>query len=204
MNCKNCGTTLIVKPTKRTPEQLKKPYYFMAYYSCPNCGRLYHDEKFKVTNENYDLFTTGPHSPAELGDTADVNIWTDGACRNNGTADARAAWAFVSGDYEAAGIVEGKQTNNTAEAYAIYHALLWAVEKGHRRIRVHTDSQITIQSLLKHHAKVKANQEIFKKIADLIGENNLEVSYTKVPGHADDVNNNRADKLANTLAGIPS
>lgn len=202
MNCKNCGNTLIVKQTRRTPEQLKKSYYFTAYYSCSNCGRLYHDEKFKVTNQNYELLTAGPHSPAEIGSDVDVNIWTDGACRNNGTADAKAAWAFVSGDYEASGIVEGKQTNNTAEAYAIYHSLLWAVEKSHRRIRVHTDSQITIQSLMKHHAKVKANQEIFKKIADLIAENNLEVSYTKVPGHADDVNNNRADKLANSLAGI--
>jgi ribonuclease HI len=203
MKCKNCGTPLIEKQTKRTAEQLKKQYYFTAYYSCPKCGRMYHDEKFKVVNENSDLFTSGPHSPAGFT-TADVNIWTDGACRANGTDRARAAWAFVSGDHENAGIVEGKQTNNTAEAYGIYHALLWAVKQGHKRIQVHTDSQISIQSLLKHHTKVKANQEIFKKIADVIQENSLEVSYTKVPGHADDINNNRADKLANTLAGIPT
>ena len=151
-------------------------------------------------NENYELFTQDALSPSDT----DVNIWTDGACRANGTADAKAAWAFVSGEYEDAGIVEGKQTNNTAEAFAIYHALLWAVGRNYKRIRVHTDSQITIQSLLKPYEKVKANQEIFKQIADLITDNNLQVIYEKVPGHADDVNNNRADKLANTLAGIGS
>jgi ribonuclease HI len=202
MTCKHCGTLLVEKATKRTPEQLKKPYYFTAYYFCPKCGRLYHDEKFKVTNEDFPLFTKDTPSPVFLGTEVDVNIWTDGACRANGTENAKAAWAFVSGEHEESGIVEGKQTNNTAEAYAIYYALLWAHKEKKKRVRIHTDSQITIHSLLKPYQKVKANQEVFKKIAEVIQENSLQVQYEKVPGHADDVNNNRADKLANTLAGI--
>lgn len=200
MNCKTCGTPLIEKQTHRTAAQLKKPYYYTAYYFCPNCRKIYHNDKFKVINDNFKLFTEDTLSPGDV----DVNIWTDGACRSNGTGSAKAAWAFVSGDYEASGLVSGKQTNNTAEAYAIFHALLWAAEKGYKQIKIHTDSQITIQSLMKEYTKVKANQEIFKKIAELIKEKNLSVFYEKVPGHADDINNNRADKLANTLAGIPS
>ena len=161
---------------------------------------MYHNDKFKVVNENFKLFTEDTLSPSET----EVNIWTDGACRSNGTGKAKAAWAFVAGDKEASGLVSGKQTNNTAEAYAIYHALLWATEKGHKNIKIHTDSQITIHSLQKPFEKVKANREIFQQIAELIKAKDLTVVYEKVPGHADDENNNRADRLANTLAGISS
>lgn len=160
---------------------------------------MYHNDKFKVDNENFKLFTEDSFSPSKV----DINIWTDGACRSNGTGNAKAAWAFVSGEHESSGLVSGKQTNNTAEAYAIYHALFWAAKKGHKRIKIYTDSQITIQSLLKPYTKVKANQEIFRQIGELISEKNLSVVYEKVPGHANDENNNRADRLANTLAGIP-
>src|SRR5690242_10660934 len=48
--CKNCGRTLEIRSTKPTAAQRKKPFYYSAYYYCPNCRKLYHDEKFKVTN----------------------------------------------------------------------------------------------------------------------------------------------------------
>ena len=121
--CKYCGTTLIERKTKRSPSQLLKPYYYTAYYFCTTCKRIYHNEKFKVVNTNYDLFAENTM------DNADVEIWTDGACSHNGTPKARAAWAFVAGEYEENGLVEGKQTNNVAEGLAIYHALFWAAKK---------------------------------------------------------------------------
>src|SRR5688572_11574458 len=114
MQCKTCGTPLLKRETKRSPEQLLKSYYYTAYYYCANCRKMFHSDAFKVVNKNFSLFTADELSPADI----DVNIWTDGACRGNGTTDAKAAWAFVSGEYEDSGIVEGKQTNNTAEAYA--------------------------------------------------------------------------------------
>lgn len=194
--CKTCGGPLEVRKTKVTPEKLKKAYYFSAYYWCDNCKKLYHNEKFKVENKNVDLFT---HTPNSLS-TVDVEIWTDGACVFNGTEHARAAWAFVSGKYEANGLVIGKQTNNTAEAYAIYHALLWASEQGYKKIKIYTDSQISIHSLQKAVDQVKANQEIFSLIHDLIHAQHLQVVYEKVLGHSGDINNERVDKLANSLA----
>lgn len=200
LKCKNCGSTLIVKQTKRTSEQLKKPYYYTAYYFCPGCKRLYHDEKFKVSNE--DLFSSQQPTANNKQQTYDAHIWTDGASRNNGYENAKAAWAFVSGKTEKAGIVVGKQTNNTAEAFAVYHALLWAAEEKHKKIKIYTDSQITLHGLAKSPDKIKANSEIFQLIEDVIAANGLTVDYEKVPAHADNVNNNRADKLANTLAGI--
>lgn len=199
--CKHCGSRLVTKETKQTAEQLKKTYYYTAYYFCPHCKKLYHDEKFKKVNMT--LFDSSAEVPFidTRKEEYDVKIWTDGACTNNGKPTAKAAWAFVSGNTEKAALVEGKQTNNVAEALAIYHALKWAAEKGHKRILLHTDSQISLFNVSKPASMVKMNREIFEDIEILIKENQLDVTYEKVLGHSGDHNNERADKLANTLAG---
>lgn len=199
--CKNCGTRLIEKATKKNASQLKKPYYYSAYYFCPHCKKIYHNDKFKVVNNQTSLPSSvilGSVSDSRI--SFDVEIWTDGACINNGTPRARAAWGFVSGTTEKAGLVEGKQTNNVAEGLAIYHALAWAAEQGYKKIKLHTDSQISLFNLNKHHSLVKVNQEIFKNIAEVIDKNNLKISFIKVLGHSGDPNNDRVDKLANDLA----
>ena len=196
--CRHDGTPLIEKQTKRTPEQLKKAYYYTAYYLCPKCHRIYHDEKFKVENTGHTpLFTTGTSLKHP-----DIEIWTDGACSNNGRDNAKAAWAFVTKDYEEGGHVAGKQTNNTAEALAVYHALQFAVDQGYNTIRLHTDSQITLHGVAKRAILVKNNREIFEKIEELIAKHSLIVHWVKVLGHSGDKNNERADRLANKLAGI--
>lgn len=198
--CKTCGSPLQIRETRKTSEQLKKQYYYTAYYFCPTCQKLYHDEEFKVVNKNSDLFSEKDHG---LEGNPDIEIWTDGACVFNGTDRASAAWAFVSGRFENAGRVKGKQTNNTAEAYAIYHALLWAVEEGHKHILIHSDSQISIGNLKKPYEMVKENQEIFRLISEVIEANSLTVRYKKVLGHSGDPNNDRVDRLANDLASSP-
>jgi ribonuclease HI len=195
--CRNCGKRLIEKQTKITAEQRKKPYYYSAYYYCSNCNKLYHDEKFKVINPQ----TTPLHfGSVSIQGGHDVEIWTDGACVSNGTPRAKAAWAFVSGETERAGRIEGKQTNNIAEGMAIYQALLWAAEKGYKKILLYTDSQISLFNLKKPAYKVVANREIFEAIEKVIAEYRLEVDYKKVHGHSGEPNNERADALANGLA----
>jgi ribonuclease HI len=201
--CKKCGMTLIEKQTKRTAEQLKKPYYYSAYYYCPNCNKLYHDEKFKVVNaQTTPLFDEISKNAQIEKKDYDAEIWTDGACVRNGTPRAKAAWAFVSGKTERAGLIEGRQTNNIAEGTAILKALEWAVEKGYKKILLHTDSQISLFNLQKPASKVKMNREIFEQIEKLIAEFNLRVDYKKVLGHSGDPNNERADGLANGLAAM--
>ncbi len=194
--CRHCGSQLLLTQTKRTPQQLLKPYYYSAYYRCSRCGRMYHSEEFKIKNQNYDLFS----GQTELGVPVDIEIWTDGACVNNGKPNASAAWAFVSGEYEQAGRVEGKQTNNRAEAEAILHALRWAAEHKHRRVKILCDTQITIYGLQKPLEKIVANKDIFEKIFNVINSNDLLVQYEKVLGHSGIAENERVDKLANTLA----
>lgn len=201
--CKNCGAKLIEKATKRTAEQLKKPYYYSAYYYCPSCKKLYHDEKFKVMNQQLAVGGWQLASNQELSAKSqehEVEIWTDGACIHNGTPRAKAAWGFVSGKTEKAGLVEGLQTNNRAEAFAIYYALVWAAEKGYRKIKLHTDSQISLHGVNKHPSRVLKNREIFENIARVITGTHLQVEFIKVLGHSGDVNNERVDKLANELA----
>lgn len=199
--CRSCGHPLEIRQTRPSPPRFQKAYYYTAYYFCPDCQKIYHDDQFKVMNQvrhpELPFASEGSHTKK-----VDVEIWTDGACSNNGKPTAKASWAFVSGEYEAAGRVEGKQTNNMGEGTAILKALEWAASKGYRVIRLHTDSQISIHNLQKAPDKVKVNRELFEEIAQVIQENNLLVEYVKVPGHADDVNNNRADKLANGLVGI--
>ena len=205
--CKNCGGKLIQKATRRTPEQLKKSYYYTDYYFCPNCKKLYHDNKFKVVNQqmaNSILLMEENHKLSAIRHTPkyDAHIWTDGACTRNGFENARAAWAFVSGKTEKGGLVKGKQTNNTAESLAVYYALLWAAGEKHKKVKIYTDSQITLHGLAKSPEKVKENREIFQLIEDVISANGLTVDYEKVPAHADNINNNRADRLANGLVGL--
>ena len=124
----------------------------------------------------------------------DVEIWTDGACVSNGKPNARAAWAFVSGKTEKSGLVKGpKQTNNVAEGLAIFYAIEWAAENNHKKIKIYTDSQISIYNVSKSARLVKVNRELFQRIENLIIQNGLQVSYEKVLGHSDDINNCLSD-----------
>lgn len=198
--CRHCNLPLVLKQTKRTPDQLKKQYYYTAYFFCNRCGRIYFDNKFKNVNDNQDLFSDASSVNKSELEAFDVEIWTDGACVNNGQVNAKAAWAFVSGKKEGRGLVEGAQTNNRAEAYAIYEALKWASVKGYKRIKIYADTLITLQGLKKPLEKIKANREIFQKIFAVIKEYNLEVIYEKVLGHSGVEQNERVDKLANSLA----
>jgi ribonuclease HI len=90
------------------------------------------------------------------------------------------------------------------EALAVYHALLWAAEEKHKKVKIYSDSQITLNGLKKSPDRVKENREIFQLIEDVIMANGLTVDFEKVPAHADNINNNRADRLANGLVGIKS
>ncbi len=202
--CKHCKTPLSIRQTQRKASQLTKPYYYTAYFYCPSCKRIYHNDQFKVINKTMDLFTN-----KQLESKAyNVEIWTDGASFNNGRDNAQAAWAFVAlipqksstqTIYEESGLVEGKQTNNRGEAFAILHALKWAGEKGYKKVCIHTDSQITLYSLstlAKNPLKIKANKDIFQQIANILERYQLDVDYVKVAGHSGDKYNERADQLA--------
>jgi len=200
--CRTCGGILIIRETQRKPSQLKKAYYYTAYYFCPQCRKIYLDDKFKIINDrNLNPLFDDAEQNLDEEKKFDVEIWTDGACVFNGRENARAAWAFVSGENEQSGLVTGgKQTNNVAEGLAILYAIDWAVKNNFKKIKIYSDSQISINNMRKEPHMIVKNRDIFHKINDLIRNNNLNVYFEKVLGHSGDVNNNRADELANGLA----
>lgn len=144
-----------------------------------------------------------------------IQIYTDGACSNNGKPYAKASWAYVvviDGEKESSnfghayGLVEGKQTNNTGELTAIKEALLYLKGKGQGGT-IFSDSRYAIDSLTvwdiekKKKGKRKENYELIKSIIDLIQSLDFEVKFEWVRGHAGNEWNDMADFLCNRLVG---
>ena len=79
-----------------------------------------------------------------------INIYTDGACSNNGKPDARAGFGIWFGEKDERNTSEtftGPQTNNRAELLAIIKALTIMrdeIEKG-QKINIYTDSSYSIR-----------------------------------------------------------
>ena len=140
-----------------------------------------------------------------------MEIYTDGACRGNGTENAKASWGFVviengTDVYSDCGFVKGKQTNNTGELMAIYEAIYYAIEKEENSVLIYSDSRYCIDSLTiwniekKRKGEHKANYYLIKDILALMED--LDVSFEWVKGHDNNYFNDIADNLANNLLGI--
>jgi len=92
----------------------------------------------------------------------------------------------------------GPGTNQRAELHAIREALLRIRDRPRAHVRVHTDSEYAIGSLVGGW-KVKVNKELVEEIRRLIAECGR-FEMIKVPGHAGDPDNERAHALATAAA----
>lgn len=134
-----------------------------------------------------------------------VDIYTDGACSGN---PGPGGWAAVLkyGDVtkEISGFSE-ESTNQKMELLAVIKAL--EILKESCAVRIFSDSAYVInaskQNWLekwqkngwKNAAKEPvANQDLWKKLLDLVGKHDLQ--WIKVKGHSDNFYNNRCDFLA--------
>lgn len=135
-----------------------------------------------------------------------LEIYTDGACLNNGKPNAKAGWGFVVLEHgnkikECSGLVKGHQTSNTGELTAISEAIYYACEKCYQSILIYSDSRYCIDSLTvwdiekRRKGKRKANYELIKNIKEIM--DSIDVSFEWVKGHSDNCYNDMADKLAN-------
>ena len=140
------------------------------------------------------------------------HIYTDGACRDNQSAENRkAAWAFVvfTERMERKGSKSaylGNATNNEAELTAILEALKWL--KGRPAV-IYTDSQYAFMGLTQwiHGWKARGwrtsskeevkNLELWKKL-DLLFDKEVH-TMVKVKGHSGDVGNAAVDALCNVV-----
>jgi len=146
-----------------------------------------------------------------------TQAWVDGSCLNNGVSGASSAIGVYYGPEDprnfSSKLSGPKQTNNKAELLAVLYVLSTNLLTSD--LKVHTDSQYSIKCLTEYHHKWRLNGwvtskgdvvesvGIIKYALDLLTRRSAMGSCTElcyVKGHADNVGNNAADRLANAAA----
>ncbi|XP_050302679.1 ribonuclease H1-like [Anthonomus grandis grandis] len=136
--------------------------------------------------------------------------YTDGACENNGRANAKAGigvWFSNNCPLNISKPVVGRSTNNTAEIQAPVEALKVLFDLGYSKVKIVTDSRFTINCMTKWMPKWKsnnwklANGGPVKNKEDLIKLDSMckkfkEIKWEYCEGHKGILGNEAADKLA--------
>jgi len=142
-----------------------------------------------------------------------TEVYTDGACPNNGRGGARAGVGVYWGDHHPLNYssrVEGDmQTNNVAEIQAAVVAVRQAVTAGRDKLLIHTDSEYLINCVTKWmqgwkkkgwktaSGQVAKNKDDLEKLDKLILANKgLVIRWNHVRGHSNIPGNEAADRLA--------
>jgi len=132
----------------------------------------------------------------------EIQIFTDGACSNNGCANARASIGvyFPQGQYSnVSETLQGSQTNNTAELEAIVRALE-IVKEDAMPVLIYSDSDYCIKGITgvnKRHKNVELMAKVDTPVA-LRKSRNSSTAFRWVKGHTGLQDGNAfADRLAN-------
>ena len=141
-------------------------------------------------------------SPEAIKNFNPLTIYTDGACRGNGSELAIAGWGFVTEKMvKKSGVVRGRSTSNSAELEAIRQALLYSMENNYPDVIIYSDSDYAINSVSQWNieklikGQKKANYSLIKDIIFLISLFSF-VDFKWVKGHSEDSMNDIADALA--------
>ena len=142
-----------------------------------------------------------------------LNVFTDGACSNNGKENAKAGIGVYFGENDSRNIskkIDGKQTNNTAELSAVievFHIL--DKIKEYNEINIYSDSEYVIKCSSSYGKKCEKknwknnipNKNLVKKLYELMKNNkNVKLFHVKAHTGLDDKlskGNEGADNLAN-------
>lgn len=148
-------------------------------------------------------------------------VYTDGACSNNGQENAMAGIGIFLGQDDPRNVselVEGKQSNNTAELTAIIKT--WPIIKNDiingKKVIIVSDSIYAIRCVSSYGKKCA--QDFWKKdipnkelvmAAYEIYKDNKNVEFIHIKAHTDNqdvhsIGNDGADKLANKAIGLES
>ncbi|XP_034951645.1 ribonuclease H1-like [Chelonus insularis] len=167
-------------------------------------------EKNKEESKRYSHYNNSSSSQSFMRDAdGRVDIYTDGACSDNGRRSARAGIGVYFGDNHPENVskpINGRATNNRAEIEAVIEAANIAKRHGMEKIRINTDSEFLINCQEKWMPKWKAkgwktakNQPVINK-EELIRMEEalapLDVEFLHVRGHHGVHGNEMADKLA--------
>ena len=153
-----------------------------------------------------------------------INVYTDGACSNNGKPDARAGFGIWFGKGDIRNTSEsftGPQTNNRAELLAIIKALTILrdeIEQG-QPVMIYSDSSYSIrccttygEKMAKKGWKNKGNDIPNREIVEVAYNfckkyNNIKFKHIKAHTGLEDehsIGNDHADRLANLAIGVES
>ena len=161
----------------------------------------------------------GTKKKVDKNDT--IKVFTDGACSMNGSVNAKAGIGVYFGKGDKRNIskrITGKQTNNTAELYAVievFSVLKNEIEQGGNVI-VYTDSEYVIKCCTSYGEKCEKNNwkkkkgeipnlELVKEAYSLYKKfDNVQLEWIRAHTNQTDelsIGNEGADKLANMSIG---
>jgi len=141
-----------------------------------------------------------------------TEVYTDGACPDNGRDNARAGVGVWFGHGHKLNVsrpvVRSKQTNNAAEIQAASVAIQQAVDNGVNKLVINTDSQFLIKCVTEWMSNWKKNgwmtkskqpvknREDLEELDEAMNSGKIQVKWNHVKGHAGIEGNEEADKLA--------
>lgn len=200
----------------------RKPGIYLSWEKCKEQTNKYPGAEYKSFTdirkaEKYIKPTTDDSEEDDVSevDINIINVFTDGACSNNGKKNASAGiGVYFSEDdprnYSRKLSKKNKHTNNTAEIKAIIQAykILENEIKSGDRVRIYSDSIYAMRAATEYGEKQEKigwekdipNKNLVKKIYNLFkGKENVEFIYVKAHTGKDDwisKGNEGADNLA--------
>jgi ribonuclease HI len=176
----------------------------------------------KTTNH---INTSNKTNTKAVKNTSEINVYTDGACIDNGKPYARAGYGIWFGENDPRNTSEsynGKQTNNIAELLAIIKALtiLDNEIKSNEIINIYSDSRYAIRCCTTYGEKCYKKNWInpnnkskpipnleLVQTAYLYCRNHSNIRFHHVAAHTNrtdqhSIGNDHADRLANKAAGV--
>ena len=203
---------------------------FCNWNDCNNSIKGYKNALYKKfnTREEADNFiqinkTNHTNNTNHTKEVVDFNpeyyVYTDGACSNNGKANAIAGIGIFFGIDDNRNVskkIEGKQTNNTAELSAIienYSIIENDIING-KKIAIVSDSEYAIKCVSSYGEKCCKkdwnvdipNKELVKTVYDNYKDKrNIQFIHVKAHTNNTDIHsfgNDQADKLANMAIGL--
>ncbi|XP_077443005.1 ribonuclease H1 isoform X2 [Stigmatopora argus] len=142
-----------------------------------------------------------------MGDA--VVVYTDGCCSRNGRRGARAGIGVYWGPDHPLNVAEplqGRQTNQRAEVQAACRALQQAKEQKIKKLVLYTDSKFTINGVTQWVKNWKLNGWKLKSGGPIVNKDDfqmldslnqeLNVVWVHIPGHAGYRGNEEADRLS--------
>lgn len=201
---------------------------FLSWDECSNSVKGYRCaiyKKFKTKEEAEEFLKNNNKDDGEplqpivdnIIEKPDYYVYTDGACSNNGRENAKAGIGIffaIDDPRNVSRLLEGKQTNNSAELTAIielYSIIEQDIMSG-KRIAIVTDSEYAIKCVGKYGEKCSLlesskkgekpipNRELVCKMYEMYKNTGVEFIHIKAHTKNEDIHsigNFYADKLAN-------